>query len=281
VRNKLFYILALSVAALGLQACAATTNSAENDGIALTQLTALNNGSVQIFGLDGPANVPATTISGTSASTGVSSPVALIADPSIQVFSLEETVVASNAAMPSIMPPSVDASYPTPFANSAVNTIIVDSGIIATPLDAVSIAPVTNDFQDPYQSVSVALSSNSVQEKTTSIYFPHGSAKLDASKKKVIEEVAKTQLETNPTSLIEVEGHASTRAQVSDPVERRILNLKMSMDRAFQVSSQLIRDGVPATAIKTTIYGDTHPVAAQNGLSEEASNRRVDILTGQ
>ncbi|MBU0859741.1 MAG: OmpA family protein, partial [Alphaproteobacteria bacterium] len=73
---------------------------------------------------------------------------------------------------------------------------------------------------------------------------------------------------------------ASSRAEVSDPVERRILNLKMSMDRAFRVSSDLIRSGVPATAIKTTVYGDTRPAGPMDSKDGEAASRRVDILTG-
>ena len=77
-----------------------------------------------------------------------------------------------------------------------------------------------------------------------------------------------------------MEGHASTRAEAKDEVQRRIINLKISMDRAMNVMRQLIRDGVPAGAIQVTAHGDRVPPVAVPGGDAEAAARRVEIITG-
>ncbi len=106
------------------------------------------------------------------------------------------------------------------------------------------------------------------------IFFKHGSARLGSGDKQILRQVA-DQAKFSPVERISVEGHASTRTGVSDPVEAKIINLKQSMNRAFNVSSQLIRNGVPAEKVKTTVWGDT-----KNDGGSEAQNRRVDVITG-
>lgn len=105
------------------------------------------------------------------------------------------------------------------------------------------------------------------------IFFKHGSARIGGGDKQVLRQVA-DQAKFAPVDRIRVEGHASTRTGVSDPVESKIVNLKESMNRAFNVSSTLMREGVPAEKIQTTVWGDTR------NSGDEAHNRRVDIITG-
>ncbi len=105
------------------------------------------------------------------------------------------------------------------------------------------------------------------------IFFKHGSSRLGDGDRKILREVAE-QAKFSPVDRVRIEGHASARTGVSDPVEAKIVNLKESMNRAFNVSSQLMRDGVPAEKIQTTVWGDT------KNSGDEAHNRRVDIITG-
>jgi len=107
------------------------------------------------------------------------------------------------------------------------------------------------------------------------IYFEHGSSALNATARQVIASAAR-----NYGGSVHVAAHASQRAQTSDPVERGILNIQMSMKRAMAVTKQLIRDGVPPEAIKTTAYGDAQPAVPETDHKAEAKNRRVQILTG-
>lgn len=106
------------------------------------------------------------------------------------------------------------------------------------------------------------------------IFFKHGSSRLGNGDKQMLRQVAE-QAKFSPVERVSVEGFASTRTGVSDPVEAKIVNLKQSMNRAFSVSSQLMRSGVPAEKIKTTVWGDTK----NEGVSE-AQSRRVDVVTG-
>lgn len=107
------------------------------------------------------------------------------------------------------------------------------------------------------------------------IYFGHGSSSLDSQDRQVLRE-ASEQAKFSPVERVRVEGFASSRTQTGDPVQSRILNLKESTNRALTVSSELMRDGVPAEKIETTAWGDTRP--PMNG--SEAEARRVDVYTG-
>lgn len=105
------------------------------------------------------------------------------------------------------------------------------------------------------------------------IFFKHGSSRIGSGDQQVLRQVA-DQAKFAPVERVRVEGHASTRTGVSDPVEAKIVNLKESMNRAFNVSSTLMREGVPAEKIQTTVWGDT------KNTGDEANSRRVDIITG-
>jgi outer membrane protein OmpA-like peptidoglycan-associated protein len=107
------------------------------------------------------------------------------------------------------------------------------------------------------------------------VYFEHGSSALSATARKAIASAAR-----NYGGQVVVEGHASQRAQSTDPVQRGIINLQMSMKRAMAVTKQLIRDGVPPESIKTTAYGSAKPAVMETDRATEAKNRRVEILTG-
>lgn len=101
----------------------------------------------------------------------------------------------------------------------------------------------------------------------TTIYFRDGSSSLSPQDRRMVEGIAAG----SGGAMLSVEGHASSGAGTGDPVQRRIVNLKASMDRAFSVSSQLIRDGVAPESIRTTAWGDTRPAGS------DEQNRRVEI----
>ena len=111
----------------------------------------------------------------------------------------------------------------------------------------------------------------------TRIYFEHGSAALSGTARKVLATVAQRYVEYTPGYMVEIDGHASTRTDINDPVKSRIINFDMSMKRAMAVTKQLIRDGVPVDSVKATAYGDTHPAVLENNRADEARNRRVEI----
>lgn len=106
---------------------------------------------------------------------------------------------------------------------------------------------------------------------STQVFFAHGSASLDAKAHQAIDDYAAQPRD----GLTNVEGHASKRAQANDPVEARILNLKESMNRSFEVTKQLLLKGVPPENVRAVAWGD-----ARADESDEDYNRRVDIYAG-
>lgn len=143
-----------------------------------------------------------------------------------------------------------------------------------------SVLPVSNSGATGYKGGSASMSGGRASPSVgtgytpSQIFFKHGSARLGNGDQQILRQVA-DQAKFSPVERVSIEGHASSRTGVSDPVEAKIVNLKESMNRAFSVSSQLMRNGVPAEKIKTTVWGDT-----KNEGGSEDHNRRVDIITG-
>ncbi len=138
--------------------------------------------------------------------------------------------------------------------------------------DAFAPAPFATGGEEGTEKLS---SQEGGQGSPSRIYFSYGSAALDGRDKTVLATVAE-QAKFAPVDRVRVEGHASAKTQTSDPVESRILNLKESLNRAYEVSQTLIENGVPAEKIKTVGWGDT----ASGPQGGEASARRVDIIAG-
>lgn len=109
----------------------------------------------------------------------------------------------------------------------------------------------------------------------TKVYFNHGSSRLSPRDKATIRGAAKTA-KFAPVNRIHIEGHASKRAETGDPVRNNILNLKESMNRAFEVSKEMMMQGVPGEKIKTTAWGDSQ----QSPSMPEDQARRVDVYPG-
>jgi len=128
---------------------------------------------------------------------------------------------------------------------------------------------------------NVATDSHSVvmsdDGEVTTILFKHGVTKVTAADRKSLLAAAQS-FSPDGKSVISVEGHASPRAEAGNPVQREIDNLKVSLDRAYAVTSVLIKGGIPPENIITKGYG-----AAKNSSNEstaadtESTSRRVDI----
>jgi outer membrane protein OmpA-like peptidoglycan-associated protein len=154
-------------------------------------------------------------------------------EPSVEIFPLDDDMART-------LPRPVSAAAPMSQNAVSVSDLSSDNG---------SMAPV--------------ISQNGAQAV---VYFEHGSTRLDNAARQVVTEVAAA----NPSRL-SVEGHASSVSSIEDPVKRKIVNLKVSMDRALSVARALIEKGVPADNITTVAHGEAHPGATA------AQSRRVEI----
>lgn len=102
------------------------------------------------------------------------------------------------------------------------------------------------------------------------ILFDHATASLDSSGVSTVKGVA----DRYGGGPVFVTGHASVESDITDPVERKISNLKISMNRAFNVAQILMRSGVPGDAIAVSGAGDNE---APSGSDDPSSARRVEI----
>lgn len=206
----------------------------------------LSGGAVEVYDLEGSAMRPSSATDG-----GKGVPFAM--DPSITVFPIDG-----------------ESAYPAHGMNNV--------GEIPSPyveregLDGFS-APLPSGFV-PVRRPGILAGGAPAQ-----VYFQHGSASLNQEARQVLSSVAE-DAKFSPVDRIRVEGHASSRAQTHDPVTNKVLNLKESMNRAFAVSEDLIRKGVPAEKIQTTGWGDTMAPPEIPGKDAEAAARRVDVFSG-
>ncbi|MCK5284408.1 MAG: OmpA family protein [Alphaproteobacteria bacterium] len=109
------------------------------------------------------------------------------------------------------------------------------------------------------------------------IYFDHDSSTLDYVDLAQIDLVSRI-FDAKRDSFLSVEGHASVRANYSDTFQRKMVNLKISMDRALNVAKGLVKKGVPVEAIRTVAWGDARQSVFVDGKDAESASRRVEII---
>ncbi len=107
------------------------------------------------------------------------------------------------------------------------------------------------------------------------IYFGSGSSKLSGSDKDVLRQVV--QLYRNHGGQLRVVGHASGPTGKADIAEQKILNYRMSEDRAQAVAQELMRLGVRPEQVIVNAVSDTQRIYAEDTPVGEAANRRADI----
>lgn len=101
------------------------------------------------------------------------------------------------------------------------------------------------------------------------IEFATGSARIAARSEGLIRRLASV-IKGCPDAALEIGGHTDN---VGDPQA----NLKLSRERAEAVRKALAEAGAPAQRLSAEGYGETRPVAANDGAEGRARNRRIDF----
>ena len=194
------------------------------------------DGSVEYYSLDGPGLM--------SQPTGAPPAAYSYADTSgaIPIQTVDAVPVGGNV-------PSVYSG------DSSVDVVPLEGPMIAS-------APVPAPYQDNGRVVNAATGA------IASVYFDRSSTQLDGTDREVITNIAANNAAGRN---IAVEGFASTESNIADPIARKIANLKVSMERAFNVTKELISRGVAPEQVTTIAHGENRQAAT----SEES--RRVDV----
>jgi hypothetical protein len=102
------------------------------------------------------------------------------------------------------------------------------------------------------------------------VFFDTGQAALSAESQATIAQAASTFKSTGGHS-VAVTGHTDTTGTAQ-------LNMQLSQQRAAAVSNELLRNGVPSTAIAALGYGEENPPVPTAPNVAERRNRSVDIV---
>lgn len=109
-----------------------------------------------------------------------------------------------------------------------------------------------------------------VNKAAQNILFVSGSAKLQKSSYKGLDEVAKI-LNENPEMELNIDGH-------TDNVGKDEMNQTLSDNRAATVKNYFISKGIAEGRIKSAGHGEQEPIADNKTAAGRQKNRRVELL---
>jgi len=98
---------------------------------------------------------------------------------------------------------------------------------------------------------------------------------LGAQDRSIIRDVVAMYRETG--GAIRIVGHSSGIAASQGSGRSKLVNFKVSLDRANSVAVELIRHGVPPDRIDVVAEGAGNPRYAEYAPTGEAGNRRAEV----
>lgn len=132
-----------------------------------------------------------------------------------------------------------------------------------------------NISQEESEKVSVDEGKPSLRYLAAVIYFNNGGSFVDNEGRAKLREIAKIAKKNN--AQIEVYGFASSRTRNADPVTHKLINFKVSAERADKVSALLRSMGVNKDNISTMALSDSSPMYKEVMPEGERLNRRAEI----
>lgn len=111
--------------------------------------------------------------------------------------------------------------------------------------------------------------------KVATIHFSNGSAALSARDRQIIANAL--QLKKERGGRIHIVGHASSRTRATDPVRHKMVNFKVSVDRADAIARELIRLGLKKEEMVVDAISDANSLYFEFMPTGEAGNRRAEI----
>ncbi len=173
---------------------------------------------------------------------------------------------------------------PGPAPSGQQDTIVISSGGFESASAAIEMAARAQQTSQATQSPpSLAGASSMVDTpmtgavtKVATILFDNGSSHLKDNDKRILSAVKLLQSKRGGT--IRVVGHASRRTRNMAPIKHMMANLKISIDRADHVVSELVRLGLKKQDIEVAAVSDRRPAYYEFMPSGEAGNRRTEIF---
>ena len=162
-------------------------------------------------------------------------------------------------------------------SGAAANTAPAPTGLAVT---APPLAQLASTSPMPEPSLSTALQRPVMGgvisgTKVATILFENGSAGLGGHDRRILREVVRLHQQRGGT--VKVVGHASSRTRNMDPVRHKMVNYRLSADRASEIAAQLRGLGLDPAAVVVDARSDSMPLYYETMPSGEAGNRRAEI----
>lgn len=109
------------------------------------------------------------------------------------------------------------------------------------------------------------------------VFFDWDKADLTARARSIVAVAAQATTHTSLTRIL-VSGYTDNSSAFPGQKRGEAYNMKLSLRRAETVKAELVRDGVPGTAIDIHGYGEQNPLVKTGPNTKEAQNRRVEIV---
>ncbi|WP_419729833.1 OmpA family protein [Lichenicola sp.] len=114
------------------------------------------------------------------------------------------------------------------------------------------------------------------EARTYLVFFDWDRSDLTARAREIVAQAAQASTHVQ-TTRIEVNGYTDN-SSIHGGARGARYNQGLSVRRATSVKAELIRDGVPGSAIDIHGYGESHPLVATGPNTREPQNRRVEII---
>lgn len=111
--------------------------------------------------------------------------------------------------------------------------------------------------------------------RIATIQFENGSARLSAADRRILANVRQLQRERG--GRLHIVGHASSRTRTMDPVRHKMINFKVSIERANVIARELMHMGFMKEQLLVDAVSDTVPLYYEFMPTGEAANRRAEI----
>jgi len=109
------------------------------------------------------------------------------------------------------------------------------------------------------------------------VHFGNGSSKLGRKAKNELRSAAEAY-KAQRRGVIRVVGHASHFTRNMNLARHRMINFRVSLDRANEVARELMRYGVDASALRVEAVSDADPVYYEHMPEGQAHNRRAEVF---
>lgn len=114
-----------------------------------------------------------------------------------------------------------------------------------------------------------------VSTHISTVTFQTGSSRLTAADRRALDDVIKLREQYN--GAVRVIGHASSRTQDLHPLRHKLVNFRISLNRANAVAAALMARGFPADRLFVGAVSDNEPLYYEVMPAGESGNQRAEI----